>query len=169
MSRHDSHSPEVAGVHADAPAEYLFFAQYRYWMAGYATRDMFCWDCAWDVLLRYVPPDAGKTLYAEFHFFTRTLSQRSRRPIGWLPDVCRCLCRDEYWVLNLICASQQDNAHEELLAAAELVGIDEVRNLLGASRSLARALKAANFVLAPFGGVLTRAATPQSSSVGTWH
>ncbi len=169
MSQHDAHSLEVAGAHADAPAEHLFFAQYRYWMAGYATRDMFCWDCAWDVMLRYAPTDVAKMLYAEFHIFTRTLNQRAQRPISWLPDVCRCLCRDEYWVLNLICASQQHNAHEELLAAAELVGIDEVCNLLGASRSLARALKAAKFVLAPFGGVLSRAAAAQSASVGTWH
>ncbi|VTZ26390.1 conserved hypothetical protein [Methylocella tundrae] len=167
MVQNQKHATEVAGVHADAPAEHLFFAQYRYWMAGYTTRDMFCWDCAWDVLLRYVSLDAGKALYAEFHLFTRVLNQRSQRPIGWLPDVCRCLCRDEYWVLNLVGASQQNNSHEELLAAAELVGIDEARILLAASRSLGRALMAENFVLAPFGGVLTRTIA-QAPSTGAW-
>ncbi|ACK49942.1 hypothetical protein Msil_0973 [Methylocella silvestris BL2] len=170
MSEHQSHAPEVAGQHADAPAEHLFFAQYRYWMAGYATRDMFCWDCAWDTLLRYVAPEAGKALYAEFHLFTRVLNQSSRRPIGWLPDLCRCLCRDEYWVLNLVAASQQGQAHEELLAAAELVGIDEARALLGASRSLARALKAENFVLAPLDGVLSRIGRAERAPAQTtWH
>lgn len=142
MTDHRTHSREVAGVHADAPAEHLFFSQYRYWMAGFSTRDMFCWDCAWDALLRYVAPDAGKTLFAEFHVFTRLLNQRASRPIGWLPDVCRCLCEDEMRVLRLVCASQRGEAHEELLAAAELVGVDDAKPLVEASRSLARAFAA---------------------------
>ncbi len=168
MAQHDTHITEIAAVHADSAAEHLFFAQYRYWMAGYATRDMFCWDCAWDVMLRYVSPDAGKALYAEFHLFTRILSQRSQRPIGWLPDVCRCLCWDEYWVLSLVSASQYENAHGELLAAAELVGIDEARLLLGASRSLARALAAENLMLEPLRCLPGRPSMVMASAA-TWH
>ncbi|WP_395664776.1 hypothetical protein [Methylocella sp.] len=158
------HDREAAGVHADAPAEHLFFSQYRYWMAGFANRDMFCWDCAWDALLRYAPPDVAKTLYSEFHVFTRTLNQRSQRPIGWLPDLCRCLCRDECWVLNLVVASQHMRAHEELLAAAELVDMSDAPSLIAASRSLARALEAVHFVFAPMVDPPRRAASSAAAA-----
>lgn len=139
----------IAAVHADAPAEHLFFAQYRYWMAGYATRDTFCLDCAWDVLLRFVGQDSAKVLYGEFHLFTRILSKQARRTVGWRPDVCRCLCRDEYLALRLVAASQQGDLEQEIFAATDLLGADTVHALLRASRSLAQALKGRRFVLAP--------------------
>ncbi len=149
MAQYAKPTPDIAAVHADAPAEHLFFAQYRHWMAGYATRDALCWDCAWDVLLRFVPPESAKALYSEFHLFTRILHQRSQRAIGWLPDVCRCLCRDEYCALNLVAASQRSDFEKEFLSAAELLGMNEVPELLKVSRSLAQALSMRNFLLAP--------------------
>ncbi|MEJ0096021.1 MAG: hypothetical protein WDN46_22195 [Methylocella sp.] len=149
MAEHQRPAPDIAAIHADAPAEHLFFAQYRHWMAGYATRDMFFWDCAWDALLRFLPPESAKALYSEFHLFTRILNQRTQRAIGWRPDVCRCLCHDEYCVLKLVTASQRSDAEREFLAAVEMLGINEAPALLNASRSLAQALEARNFLLTP--------------------
>lgn len=140
---------QIVAIHADAPAEKLFFAQYRCWMAGYSTRDTYCWDLAWKALLRFVAPDSAKRLYGEFHFFTFTLNEQANRSIGWRPNVCRCLCRDEYLALRLVAASQRDDLDQELSAATGLLGTDQVHVLLMASRSLAQVLKVRRFVLAP--------------------
>ncbi len=66
----------IAAVHADAPAERLFFAQYRLCMAGYSTRDADYWDCALAVLRRFVGQESAKKLQAQFHLFTRALSEQ---------------------------------------------------------------------------------------------
>lgn len=159
---------QVVAIHANAPAERLFFAQYRCLMAGYSTRHPFCWDWAWDVLLRFAAPDSAMELYGKFHFFIRTLNEQASRSIGWRADVCRCLCRDEFLVLRLVAASQQDDFDEEFLAATGLLGTDQVHVLLMASRFLAQALKAQNFVLAPIERRLPASATmPHAPPVST--
>ncbi len=109
---------KIVAMHADRPAEHLFFAQYRHWMAGYATGDILAWDKAWDSLLKFVPFDVARILYAEFHLFARSLAEVVGIRCGWRPDVCRCLCRDEYFILMLVDASQRDDVEAEARAMA---------------------------------------------------
>jgi hypothetical protein len=140
---------EVAGVHADAPAENLLVRQYRYWMTGYATRKMTYCDLAWEALVRTVPADAAKVLFAEIHSFTRVLRDQAKREIGFLPDLCRCICHDESLLLFLVRASQIDESFAETLAASELLGTHKVEALVSASRSLAEALASRGLLLEP--------------------
>ncbi|MGO9135256.1 MAG: hypothetical protein ACLP8A_14595 [Methylovirgula sp.] len=156
MSQSEEAAAKVVAVHADRPAEHLFFAQYRHWMAGYATGDIFPWDCAWDALLKYVSFDAAEALYAEFHLFIRSLNNAAGRNCGWRPDVCRCLCRDEYLALMLVGASQRADAEEEMRAMTALVGGDH-RAVVQASRRLAATLKRCELMLAPIRGQQTAA------------
>lgn len=139
---------KIVAVHADRPAEHLFFAQYRHWMAGYATGDIFAWDCAWDALLKFVPFNAARVLYAEFHLFARSLTETAGKSCGWRPDVCRCICRDEYFVLMLVGASQRQDADGETRAMTALTGA-ETPALAAASRRLADLLKRYDLVFAP--------------------
>jgi hypothetical protein len=140
---------EIAAVHADRPAENLFFAQYRHWMAGYATGDIFCWDCAWDCLLKFVAQESAKALYSDFHLFVRALVEQTGRVPGWRPDVCRCLCRDEYLALMLVGAAQRGDAADERQVAAAFVGHDRAPAVVTASRRLAEALTFRRFILGP--------------------
>ncbi|QBR71796.1 hypothetical protein CU048_11515 [Beijerinckiaceae bacterium] len=149
MIQHDTAHPQITAVHADAPAERLFFAQYRLWMAGYCARDELYWDCAFDVLLRFVARESARVLHAQFHLFTRTLNEQARKEIVWRSSVCRCLCRDEYLVLRLVAASQRQDEETEYRAAMDLLGSEDIRPVLMASRSLAKALQYRSFVLAP--------------------
>jgi hypothetical protein len=87
----------VAAVYADAPAERLLFAQYRLWMAGYSAGDADYWDRAFGILLRFAKPESAKILHREFHLFTRTLNERTRKEIIWRFSACRCLCQDEFF------------------------------------------------------------------------
>jgi hypothetical protein len=169
MAWHQCTGTETAAVHADAPAENLFFGQYRYWMAGYSARDRFCWDLAWDALLRFVAPDSAKLIYSEFYLFTRALCEQANRAIGRRPDVCRCLCRDEYLVLALVEASQRKDFVRERSAATELLGTEKVHVLLMASRSLAQTLKVRKFVLAPVERQPAMTTMPQIRQVHTLH
>jgi len=167
MGSHKRPGAQIAAVHADAPAENLFFAQFRYWMAGYASRDIFCWDFAWDALLRFVSEDSAKVLYSEFHLLARTLNAEAKRTIEWRPDVCRCLLRDEYLALCLVAASQRNDFEREFSAAAELLGTDQVHVLIMASRSLAQALKVRRFVLSPIRPVPELATAPHGGHAHT--
>ncbi len=165
MASHKPPSARIAAIHVDAPAENLFFAQFRAWMAGYCSRDIFAWDFAWDALRRFVCEESAKALYSEFHLFARTLNARPGRAIEWRPDVCRCLCRDEYLALRLVAASQCGDVASEFSAASELLGTDQVHALLMASRSLAQALKVRRFVLSP----IRRADGPHEASARLLH
>jgi hypothetical protein len=151
MASHKPPSARIVAIHADAPAENLFFAQFRAWMAGYCSRDIFAWDFAWDALRRCVCEESAKALYSEFHLFARTLNDRAGRAIEWRPDVCRCLYRDEYLALCLVAASQRGDVASEFSAASELLGTDHVHALLMASRSLAQAMKVRKIALSPIG------------------
>lgn len=139
---------KIVAVHADRPAEHLFFAQYRHWMAGYATGDILAWDSAWDSLLKFVPFNVARILYAEFHLFARGLTEAVGMRCGWRPDVCRCLCRDEYFILMLVGGSQRDDVEAEALAVAALAGGDHPA-LAIASRRLAETLKRFEIIFAP--------------------
>ena len=75
MTHRELTQSQIAAVHANAPAERLFFTQYRLWMAGYSSRDADYWDCAFDVLLRFAARESAKLLHGEFHLFTRTLNE----------------------------------------------------------------------------------------------
>ena len=78
---------KIAAVHADAPTERLFFAQFR-------LRDADNWDCALAVLRRFVGQESAKKLQAQFHLFTGALNEQAHREIMWRFSACRCLCRD---------------------------------------------------------------------------
>jgi hypothetical protein len=136
-------------IHADAPAEKLFITQYRCWTAGYSLCNRTCLSLARIVLQSYVTPCCVDTLYDAFHFFAFTINTQTKKLIEWRPDACRYLCRDEYLALRLISASQAANYSKEVSAATELLGGDEIHNLLIASRSLAQALKVRGFVFEP--------------------
>lgn len=149
MIQHDITHPQVTAVHADAPAERLFFAQYRLWMAGYCARDSLYWECAFDVLLRFVARESARVLHGQFQLFTRTLNEQARKEIIWRSSICRCLCRDEFLVLRLVAASQRNDQATEYHAATDLLGSEDIGAVLMASRSLAQALQFRSFILAP--------------------
>jgi hypothetical protein len=149
MAFQDRPGRQIAGVHADAPADNLFFTEYRCWMAGFKTRDAACWDYAWDALVRAVSKDFAKVLFSEFHLFARTLRDEAKRDIAWRTDVCRCLCYDECLVLALVSASQLHDQPQEVTLASGLLGTDKVETFLEASRSLAEAMKNCQLLLEP--------------------
>ncbi|UDL95824.1 hypothetical protein LGH83_06375 [Lichenihabitans sp. PAMC28606] len=127
---------------AAANAERLLFTNYRCWMAGYSTRDISCWEIAWNALAGTLGVDAARPLYGEFHCFVRTILETARRDIGWRPTGCRCPCRDEALVLALVQASQRGQFDNETTTARDLLGHDDCRALVASSRSLGRALSA---------------------------
>jgi hypothetical protein len=132
---------------AAGQAERLLFTEYRCWMAGYSTRDISCWEIAWNALAAALGVEAARPLYGEFHCFVRTLLETARRDVGWRPAACRCLCRDEALVLALVQASQQQNMPDETVLAGDLLGHGNCSALIAASRSLARALAAQDLLL----------------------
>jgi hypothetical protein len=149
MMQRETPRSQIAAVHVDAPAERLLFAQFSLWMAGYTSRDVDYWECAFDVLLRFATREPAKILHGEFHLFTRTLIEQTRKETMWRFSACRCLYLDELLVLRLIAASQRKDEDAESLAAMDLLGRADVEALLAASRSLAKALQFNNFVFAP--------------------
>ena len=155
MTEHERGSKRIVATHADAPAENLFFSQYRHWMAGHSSKEVGYWDCAWKVLLGSMTGEDAKVIFAEFNYFTRVLCSEIKRPVRFRPDVCRCLCRDEYLVLKLVAASQSGDRISETSAVAELLGADASLPLLAASRSLAHALSRRGYVLTPIVGQIS--------------
>jgi hypothetical protein len=146
MNRTDV-ADETAPIIAAAQVERLLFTEYRCWMAGYSTRDISCWEIAWNALAAAIGVEAARPLYGEFHCFVRTLLQTAARDIGWRPTACRCLCRDEAQVLALVQASQQQNMKDEMMLASDLLGHGNCAALIGASRSLAQALTGQGLLL----------------------
>ncbi len=159
MTEHECGGKRVVATHADAPAENLFFAQYRHWMAGHSSKDTGYWDSAWKALLHAMTGEEAKVVFGEFNYFTRVLWTEIKRPVRFRPDVCRCLCRDEYLVLKLVAASQAGDRASELSAVAELLGADASLPLLVASRSLAQAFKQRGYVLTPITGQISEQAS----------
>lgn len=149
MIRNEATPARICAVHADAPAERLFFAQYRLQMAGHRARDPDYWDCALEILLRFAAREPAKILHGEFHLFTQTLNEWLGREIVWRFSSCRCLNMDEFLVLRLVEASQRSDKNAEYVAASELLENGGVATLLRASRSLAVALQSNDFMLAP--------------------
>lgn len=144
---------EVAGIHADAPAETLLIKQFRFWMCGHATHESRYWGLAWSALACRLDSVTAKILFAEVHLFTRIVHERTMRQIEWLPDLGRCISRDEGLVLALVQASQVEEPFTEIAAASELLGTYKVEALVQSSRSLAKALGTRHLHLEPIESV----------------
>jgi hypothetical protein len=98
--------------------------------------------------LKFVPFNVARILYSEFHLFAHCLTEAMGMRCGWRPDVCRCLCRDEYFILMLVCAAQCDDVESEARAMAALAGGDHP-TLAIASRRLAETLRRFDIIFAP--------------------
>jgi hypothetical protein len=139
--QHEKPATKIVAVHAEAPAERLFFGQFRLWRTAHSARDPMYLDYAFKALLHFVACDAAPVLFCEFGVLTGILIEQSRATIGWRLSRCRCLCQDEFLALRLVGASQREDLAEEHVAALEILGPRSIKPLLMASRSLAQRSK----------------------------
>lgn len=167
VGQHEKPAAKIVAVHAEAPAERLFFGQFRLWMSAHGARDPRYLDYAFKALLHFVAFDAAQELFCEFGVFTGILTEQARAAIEWRLSRCRCLCRDEFLALRLVAASQREDLAEEHAAASEILETQSItqsiKPLLIASRSLAQALELKGFVLAPIERLGAEAALPPIS------
>lgn len=149
MGEADPAVPKAVGYHNGAPTEVLVFEALRCWMAGYETRDVACWDLAWDALCREMPVDTAKPLFGELQHFARTLRDIAKEPLGWRPHACRGLCRDECLVLALLDAAQRFDEEQLDLAARHLVSPADAARVRDVALAFSQALVRAGLFIAP--------------------
>ena len=95
---------------------------------------------AWEILEAAAPRGAAGILFGCFFQFARSLLAVAERPIGWRQTLCARLCHDEWLAIGMIDAAQRGDLAGLLAAAAELIGVEGLGDVLDATQVLACAL-----------------------------
>jgi hypothetical protein len=103
----------------------------------------------WKVFDAAAPIEDAKGLFGCFLGFARALLNVADRPLEWRQGYCAHLCRDEWLAATIIDAAQRADVAKVLGAAAELVGVEELGDVLNAAQFLACALSERGIYLRP--------------------
>jgi hypothetical protein len=129
--------------------ERLVVEGFRYWLNGYITGSVDCWELGWDLYAREVGPRDARRLLGDLSFWVRETRRAAGRPLACFPYACQCLCRDECLALALVAARQNGDADTARLAARHLAPDGEPEPAEAAAGTFAAALDAVHQRLLP--------------------
>jgi hypothetical protein len=131
-----------------APAK-LVGVGFRYWMAGYHTGEIACWEGAWEAYSDALGPTSARHVVSTLAYWVRSIRNNARREIEIFPAGCRGFCRDECVAISMVAAGQHNARPIMEGCATTLLGCPTIDEVVEGAGSLADALKAINQVLSP--------------------
>ena len=120
---------------------------FRYWMAGYQTGDIGCWEEAWRIYSSALGGGQAKSATTELACWVRAIQNCATRPIEIFPGQCRGFCRDECVAISMVAAAQHDVCPAMRACAYALLGSSAVDEVVDSTGCLAARLKDCNQVL----------------------
>jgi hypothetical protein len=129
--------------------EKLVGVGFRYWMAGYHTGEVACWEGAWEAYSAALGPTPARDVVSTLACWVRSIRNNARREIEVFPEGCRGFCRDECIAISMVAACQHNARRITQGCATTLLGCPTIDEVIEGAGSLAEALKATNQVLSP--------------------
>jgi hypothetical protein len=140
--RTDGRTVVMTKTLAEWPAPEVFFlTALRYWLSGYETGDVDCWELAWQGASKMLPLDDAKRTMAEVGYFTRVLRSTLEQRFMFLPYCCGRFTQEEQLATLLVSAAQRGEIAAAGGFARRLTGNNEHCALVDAALDLARALE----------------------------
>jgi hypothetical protein len=141
-----AHTPTIAG-----PAR-LVGLGFRYWLTGFRTGDISCWERAWRAYARELGPAKAKSAVADLAGWVRAINRHSQRELKTSAFDCDRFCRDECIAIQMISACQHDACPAMRACAFALLGCSMIEEVVEGAESFAATMRGVDQVLpASFG------------------
>lgn len=132
-----------------AGPERLVGLGFRYWMAGYKTGDLACWEDCWQVYEASLGIEGAREAVGDLSCWVRSMTSVARRDIEVFPGRCRGFCRDECAAVSLIAAMQHGACPAFKICTALLLATEDCDAVLYTASAFAGTLRDAGQILSP--------------------
>jgi hypothetical protein len=153
MSRHSRYSDFSAiGAGSASPADHaqrLVGLGFRYWITGYKSGDINCWEEAWRIYADALGANAARAAVGELSGWVRAVSAATRREIEVSSGPCAYLCRDECLAVSMIAAYQHNTCPAMRACAFALIESSLIDEVVHHAESYAITMRGLNQVLSP--------------------
>ena len=150
MNRPLNHAdPSLAWTPAFTGPERLVGLGFRYWLAGYRTGDIGCWERAWRAYAEAMGAGPAKDALTDLSGWVRAINLHAQRPLETPLVDCDCFCRDECVAIAMISACQHNACPAMRACAFSLLGCSMIEEVVQGAESFAATMRGADQVLLP--------------------
>ena len=149
--------------HRDEAARLVGFG-FRFWLTGFRTGDITCWERAWRAYAR-VLGGAAKDAVSDLSWWVHCISRHSQRDLSIAAVECDRFCRDECLAIDMIAACQHHACPAMRACAFALLGCSMIDAVVEGAESFAATMREADQMLPPcFSHDATLLALPAASA-----
>jgi hypothetical protein len=132
-----------------AEPERLVGLGFRYWLTGFQTGDIGCWERAWCAYSRVLGASAAREAVTDLSCWVRAISQHAQRGLETAAPDCDRFCRDECVAIAMIAASQHHVCPAMRACAFSLLGCSMIDAVVKGAESFAATMRSADQLLSP--------------------
>jgi hypothetical protein len=134
-------------AHCAAPAR-LVGLGFRFWLTGYLTGDITCWERTWRAYAGALGGAAGHAV-GDLACWVKSISCHSQRDLQVAAVDCDRFCRDECLAIDMIAACQHNACPAMRACAFALLGCSLIEAVVAGAESFAATMRQADQVLEP--------------------
>jgi hypothetical protein len=132
-----------------AGPERLVGLGFRYWLKGFRTGDISCWERAWCAYSNVLGAAAAKGVVTDLSCWVRAINRHARRDLETAAVDCERFCRDECIAIEMISASQHNACPAMRACAFALLGCSMIEEVVHGAETFAATMRGADQVLPP--------------------
>ena len=130
-----------------AAAERLVGLGFRYWLTGFRTGDISCWEKAWCEYSDVLGAKAAKGVVTDLACWVRAINRHARRDLETAAVDCERFCRDECIAIEMISACQHEACPAMRACAFALLGCSMIEEVVSGAENFAAKMRGADLVL----------------------
>jgi hypothetical protein len=132
-----------------AGPERLVGLGFRYWLKGFRTGDISCWERAWCAYSSVLGATAAKGVVTDLSCWVRAINRHAQRDLETSAVDCERFCRDECIAIEMISACQHEACPAMRACAFALLGCSMIEEVVQGAESFAATMRGADQVLPP--------------------
>jgi hypothetical protein len=129
--------------------EQLVGLGFRYWLTGFRTGDISCWERAWSAYSNVLGAAAAKSAVTDLSCWVRAINRHAQRDLETSSVDCDRFCRDECLAIEMISACQHNACPAMRACAFALLGCSLIDEVVHGAESFAATMRGAHQVLPP--------------------
>jgi hypothetical protein len=122
---------------------------FRYWLTGFRTGDIGCWEKAWCAYCNVLGSAAAKNAVTDLSSWVRSINRHARRDLETAAVDCDRFCRDECIAIEMISACQHEACPAMRACAFALLGCSLIEEVVQGAESFAATMRSADQILPP--------------------
>ena len=132
-----------------AVPERLVGLGFRYWLTGFRTGDISCWERAWCAYSSTLGASLAKTAVTDLSCWVRAINRHARRDLVTSAVDCDRFCRDECIAIEMISACQHNACPAMRACAFALLGCSMIDEVVEGAETFAATMRGVDQVLPP--------------------